>query len=633
MCHESVEKVSECSVCSVNTKVNVNIPTMLGEDQVQKFIDYITQKNEVSLSFIKYLAYEWRINPTQRSTLQHFRNILDVTNTNQAILFLLCSKGLGEIKKGKKRVLLERRISLKAYFEIIELIVQHGKGFQFDEEENTIIAGKVEELKSEPSSEVRVFCVLRLYLYYMSCKSRCFATMKNYLRDFVELDVSSISDFVILHDYYQAAYFFFWHFCETDSDQVEIRDLLIDATRRKMDDLSRDSPKKSKLIRRSVKRTSKKKICFLSHVTSLYGPYANTRAFYSFLKGMYSSLADQFDFYWYALESTTDEAVKELKGIDVKIRRFDAVSNAHEKMVHLLNAFDSDEIDVVINDYPNFWAILLYSIRVAPIQIYFSFGFVYFEFEGVDYLLLPRENNPNNKIKTDIIDYDSYNWLESRFLEGPNSADDARDTLEVTFYPKVRQLGSQVRYVIGCYGRFEKINKEYLSVITAILQREEAAVFFVFGPGDRLLTTNYFMTTGLQDRVIISGASDPHVLGWGFDVFCEQWPIWSGQSSLEVMAKGIPVVSYMHEDLALFIEPYASLRDPELVAASYQEYIDIVIRLLGDKDHYEIKQNTARKISRKVTNLDERAKNVGTQILLALERKIKSEISGYESSI
>ena len=45
-------------------------------EHAQKFIDYITQKNEVSLDFIKYLAYEWRINPTQRRTCQYLQLLL-----------------------------------------------------------------------------------------------------------------------------------------------------------------------------------------------------------------------------------------------------------------------------------------------------------------------------------------------------------------------------------------------------------------------------------------------------------------------------------------------------------------------------------------------------------------------------
>ena len=53
---------------------------------------------------------------------------------------------------------------------------------------------------------------------------------------------------------------------------------------------------------------------------------------------------------------------------------------------------------------------------------------------------------------------------------------------------------------------------------------------------------------------------------------------------------------------------------------SHQEYIEMVIRLLEDKRYYEIRQNDAKEVSGKVTNLAGRAKDVGKQILLALER-------------
>ena len=613
-----------CVVCLIH-EVNVNSPTIVNEDQVQDFIDYITQKSEVRFDVIKYLTCEWQVNPTQRRILQHLRKAVGINVPGQAILFLLCSKGLSGLEKGMEVILLRDNIDLQNYLETIELIVLHCKGFQFNQNEIEIIVNRaVELLKREKDPSIRVLSVkLLYYCLYVSQKSRHFASIQCYLRDFAKSDVSSITDLVTLHDYYQSAYAFFHHFSETDSGQVQIRDLLIDATKQKMDNLSKDFSEIVKPIRCSISPTLKKKICFLSHKTSLYSPYANTRSFYGFLKGLHSSSADKFDFYWYAIETATDETVEELESMDVKVRRFDKIADVQEKIVCLLNSFENDEIDVVVNDYPNFWVILLYSIRVAPVQIYFCLGFVYFEFEGVDHLLLPKEGKSNGEIKTNIIGYESYNWLESRFLEGPNSKEEAQSNLDITFNLAVKQLVPQAKYVIGCYGRFEKINEEYLSVIKMILNKQDDVIFFVFGPGDQLLVTNYFARNGLQDRVIISGTSDPHVFGWAFDVFCEQWPFWSGQSSLEVMAKGIPVVSYICGDFSLWSEPYSSLRDLELVTTSHREYVDKVIRLLEDKEYYKIKQDSVKEISKKVTNLDERAGDVGKQILLVLERTLK----------
>jgi len=96
------------------------------------------------------------------------------------------------------------------------------------------------------------------------------------------------------------------------------------------------------------------------------------------------------------------------------------------------------------------------------------------------------------------------------------------------------------------------------------------------------------------------------------------------------MAKGIPVVSYICGDLSLWSEPYLSLRDSELVTTSHQEYIDTVIRLLEDKEYYRNKQNSVKEVSKKVTNLDERARDVGRQILLALERTLELEVNAAE---
>ena len=613
----------------------MNSPVVLNEDQVQGFIDYIIQKDEVSLDFIKYLTFEWQVNPTQGRILRHLRKVVDINVPSQAILFLLCSKGLSELERGTRVILLRDNVSLKDYLETIESIVLHCEGFQFNQNEIKIIVNKaVELLEGEKDPSIRVLCVRFLFFrLYVNQKSRYFVTIKHYLRDFMKSDVSSITNLAILHDYYNAAYVFFVHFTETDSEHVEIRDLLIAATKQKMDDFSEDFSEIVKPTRCSISPTLKKKICFLSHKTSLYTPYANTRSFYSFLKGLHSSSADQFDFYWYAIEAAADETIEELKSMGVKVRRFDKITDVQEKIVHLLNSFDIDEIDVAVNDYPDFWVILLYSIRVASVQIYFCCGFAYFEFEGVDYLLVSKEEESNSNLKTNIIGYESYNWLESRFLEGSNSRDEAQSNLDITFYPTVKQLAPQAKYIIGCYGRFELISDEYLSVVKIILNKKDDVIFFVFGPGDQSLATSYFTRNGLQDRVIISGTSDPHVYGWALDVFCEQWPVWSGQSSLEVMAKGIPVVSLMYEDLSMFIGPYLSQRDSELITTSHQGYVDMVIRLLEDKEYYKIKQNSAKEIPRKVTNLDERARDVGRQILLALERKLETQVNTTETGL
>ena len=59
----------------------------------------------------------------------------------------------------------------------------------------------------------------------------------------------------------------------------------------------------------------------------------------------------------------------------------------------------------------------------------------------------------------------------------------------------------------------------------------------------------------------------------------------------------------------------------------------MVIRLLEDKEYYKIKQNSAKEIPKKVTNLDERAKDVGRQILLALEQKLETQVNTTDTDL
>ena len=124
----------------------MNSPVVLNEDQVQGFIDYIIQKDEVSLDFIKYLTFEWQVNPTQGRILRHLRKVADINVPSQAILFLLCSKGLSELERGTRVILLRDNVSLKDYLETIESIVLHCEGFQFNQNEIKIIVNKAVEL-------------------------------------------------------------------------------------------------------------------------------------------------------------------------------------------------------------------------------------------------------------------------------------------------------------------------------------------------------------------------------------------------------------------------------------------------------------------------------------------------------
>ena len=164
----------------------MNPPTILNENQVQNFIDYIIQKGEMSLDFIKYLTFEWQVNPTQRKILQRLKKIVNIHDTNHALIFLLCSQGLNQAHDARKVIFSRNSINLQKYLGTIKLIMVHSKDFKFRGEKIAIIINKtIILLNNEDNSKLRISAFLLLGILYQNIRSRYFADMKHYLRDFV----------------------------------------------------------------------------------------------------------------------------------------------------------------------------------------------------------------------------------------------------------------------------------------------------------------------------------------------------------------------------------------------------------------------------------------------------------------
>ena len=70
---------------------------------------------------------------------------------------------------------------------------------------------------------------------------------------------------------------------------------------------------------------------------------------------------------------------------------------------------------------------------------------------------------------------------------------------------------------------------------------------------------------------------------------------------------------------------------PKNLAVSQLEIWQIL--LFMQEVYYKIKQNSAKKIPQEVTNLNERARDVGRQILLALEQKLEMQVNTTETDL
>ena len=81
-----------------------------------------------------------------------------------------------------------------------------------------------------------------------------------------------------------------------------------------------------------------------------------------------------------------------------------------------------------------------------------------------------------------------------------------------------------------------------------------------------------------DNRALVFGEADVHLLGRCVDIAVDTFPLHSGFSMLELMAKDVPVVSMNDEG----IEGNWRQRLPELLCSTDDEMVELLCRLIND---------------------------------------------------
>ena len=337
-----------------------------------------------------------------------------------------------------------------------------------------------------------------------------------------------------------------------------------------------------KHLQRSKKKEIKN-VCFMLTNTYCVPGYSPAYLLKTIHKAHYDYGNSNIKFYLYSIggfaRDINHEYENSLKKANITIREFNSLIN-HEDYLKILNSANSDNIDVAIMNMNFSTQAFLFSAQIAPYQIYLNHGFSAFTPSNMDHCIwfnnevVPQflqEYTVANHYNITKIDYWKYYDTNIGAMNDELKQEKEKELLK---YP-INKI------ILGNMQSLERITKEFLEIIVAILQNNENIIFICCGSGDMHLINSYRDKHQLHNKLFTPGFINPHVYGHMIDIVMNT-PFSSALSVLDFLVKGKIVVSFPKGT----IEPI-EIDKIGLIVSSDEEYIDVVSRLIRDKDFYK----------------------------------------------
>lgn len=206
--------------------------------------------------------------------------------------------------------------------------------------------------------------------------------------------------------------------------------------------------------------------------------------------------------------------------------------------------------------------------------IYLSAGFYNLPWYKKIGLTDTLSDNPIGIRKNDFFEIPTYVASE---LLNPN--------INKTDVDKTRiQLGiTKDHFVIGSIARMEKFSIPFLSFLKNVLNKYDNFKLILAGPNDQSRVNSELNSLIYHNRVIVLGNIDAHLIGNCFDLGIDTFPLHSGFSMMELMEKGIPVISKNDEG----IDGNWKKRLPELLCSTEKEMENLIYKISRNRNYYD----------------------------------------------
>jgi len=353
------------------------------------------------------------------------------------------------------------------------------------------------------------------------------------------------------------------------------------------------------------------KICYFCHYAHFDKGNAISPLIMSIAKA--HALFPNRQIFVYCVQWARDEVLQCFAGTDIVVCLL-AQQAEYQSVDEIIAQMKVDEIDVAITDISSSIATYIFLNRAAPIQMWLELGYPYWSISKVDWVFLCAK------------DYQSSFGVPVHRCSSVTPAQE-----EVTLQQSCNQEKLAEAQAIlpkgvtnfAVFTRLIKITPAYLNIVRRILVRNQQSHFLVVGTGDPRLIYNFMAEENISGRVTFLHYNvDLNVYGRVVDVFLDTFPFIGGLACREVAIHGKPVVSLRTLDFERFL---LDERDPELLATSADEYVEMACRLATDPEFYQARSQMAVSFTQTSTKVDVTATHIDEVIQKLIRQDLGKE--------
>lgn len=269
----------------------------------------------------------------------------------------------------------------------------------------------------------------------------------------------------------------------------------------------------------------------------------------------------------YLVQHVASDFVDRVTERGVAVRTFEQATR-YDRIDEIADALRADSVDVVVTEQNRSIAASLFVRRVATRQLWIDMGFPFWSLRALDWTLSPvaRHDALEPGRTSPIVLRQNAETLEAAVDEHAVRA--VRD-----------EFGGDV-FLLGVFVRLAKLDSAYFDFLERLLVADSRFRLLIAGPGDQSLVDDFLSRPTITGRVkFVPGLVDLNVYGSAVDVMCDTFPFIGGLACRDVTAQGTPVLAKLGTNWDVVLR---ADRNPDLLASSEQEYIELALQLAND---------------------------------------------------